>query len=105
MRRAGRRRSAPARWPRGGPRCRLSPPTRAYLLLSRLEGYSPGYGWDGVRDPGWAQVRGRGPAQIALSWVTRRPGITATLIGATGLPSRHPEPVTAPAAVPGQQPG
>jgi hypothetical protein len=30
------------RWPRGGPRCRLSQPTRAYLLLSRLEGYSPG---------------------------------------------------------------
>jgi aryl-alcohol dehydrogenase-like predicted oxidoreductase len=32
-----------------------------------------------------AREVGRSPAQVALSWVTRRPGITAALIGATRL--------------------
>jgi aryl-alcohol dehydrogenase-like predicted oxidoreductase len=32
-----------------------------------------------------AREAGRSPAQVALSWATRRPGITATLIGATRL--------------------
>ena len=32
-----------------------------------------------------AQEVGRSPAQVALSWVARRPGITSTLIGATRL--------------------
>ena len=33
-----------------------------------------------------AREVGRSPAQVALSWVTRRPGVTATLIGATTRP-------------------
>jgi aryl-alcohol dehydrogenase-like predicted oxidoreductase len=32
-----------------------------------------------------AKEAGRSPAQVALSWVTRRPGITSTLTGATRL--------------------
>lgn len=32
-----------------------------------------------------AQETGRSPAQVALSWVIRRPGVTSTLIGATRL--------------------
>jgi aryl-alcohol dehydrogenase-like predicted oxidoreductase len=32
-----------------------------------------------------AKESGRSPAQVALSWVTRRPGITSTLTGATRL--------------------
>ncbi|MGE0711439.1 MAG: aldo/keto reductase [Planctomycetota bacterium] len=32
-----------------------------------------------------ARELGRPPAQVALSWVTRRPGVTSTIIGASKL--------------------
>jgi aryl-alcohol dehydrogenase-like predicted oxidoreductase len=28
---------------------------------------------------------GRSPAQVALNWITRRPGVTSTIVGATTL--------------------
>ncbi|HEX2571917.1 MAG TPA: aldo/keto reductase [Polyangia bacterium] len=34
---------------------------------------------------GVAQEIGRPPAQVALNWITRRPGVTSTIIGATKL--------------------
>jgi aryl-alcohol dehydrogenase-like predicted oxidoreductase len=34
---------------------------------------------------GVAEAIGRSPAQVALNWITKRPGVSATLIGATKL--------------------
>ncbi len=33
-----------------------------------------------------AKELGRSPAQVALNWVTKRPGVTSTILGATKLP-------------------
>ncbi|HWL87276.1 MAG TPA: aldo/keto reductase [Polyangiaceae bacterium] len=32
-----------------------------------------------------AKELGRSPAQVALNWITKRPGVTSTIIGATKL--------------------
>jgi len=33
----------------------------------------------------WARDLGRTPAQVALNWISRRPGVTSTLISVTSL--------------------